>query len=85
MIIRRANINDAGQISGIYNFYILNSHHTFETEPVNADEMRKRISEIAENYPYMVAENGGEIFGYAYAARYKSRNSYKFSVELRFM
>nr|MBA3694987.1 N-acetyltransferase [Acidobacteriota bacterium] len=39
MNIRRANSDDAGQIAEIYNFYILNTHHTFETEPLSAEEM----------------------------------------------
>ncbi len=82
MIIRSVKSDDSEQIAEIYNFYILNSHHTFETEAITADEMRKRIAEISQNYPYLVAEDHGEIFGYAYAALYKPRRAYRFSVEV---
>ncbi|HEV8157990.1 MAG TPA: arsinothricin resistance N-acetyltransferase ArsN1 family B [Pyrinomonadaceae bacterium] len=81
MNIRRANSDDAGQIAEIYNFYILNTHHTFETEPLSAEEMRERVAEICENYPYLVAEENGEILGYVYATQFKLRQAYKHSVE----
>lgn len=82
MNICQVNLNDAGQIAKIYNFYVLNTHHTFETEAITADEMRKRIGEISNNYPFLVAEEDGEILGYAYAALYKPRQAYRFSVEV---
>ena len=81
MNIRRAKSDDAGQIAEIYNFYILNTHHTFETEPLSAEEMRERVAEICENYPYLVAEENGEILGYVYATQFKLRQAYKHSVE----
>jgi len=81
MNIRRANSDNAGQIAEIYNFYILNTHHTFETEPLSAEEMRERVAEICESYPYLVAEENGEILGYVYATQFKLRQAYKHSVE----
>ncbi len=81
MNIRRAKSDDAGQIAEIYNYYILNTHHTFETEPLSAEEMRERVDEICENYPYLVAEENGEILGYVYATQFKLRQAYKHSVE----
>jgi phosphinothricin acetyltransferase len=44
--------------------------------------MQKRIAEILENYPFFVCEEKREIFGYAYAVRYKTRAAYRFSVEV---
>ena len=82
MKIRRIRIEDAEKIAEIYNFYVLNTHHTFETEAVTTDEMQKRIAEVAENYPFLIAETDGKIFGYAYAVRYKPRQAYRFSVEV---
>ena len=82
MKIRTANLEDAAAIAAIYNFYVENSHSTFETETVNESEMRRRVSEILKNYPFLVGEENGEIIGYAYAARYKSRAGYKYSVEI---
>lgn len=82
MNIRQVNLKDAEQIAEIYNFYVLNTHHTFETEAITADEMQKRIGEISNHYPFLIAETDGDVFGYAYAALYKPRQAYRFSVEV---
>lgn len=79
MNIRKVNAADAPQIAEIYNYYIKNTHQTFETEPLGADEMQRRIGEISENYPYLVAEEGGEILGYAYATQFKLSQEYEYS------
>jgi len=82
MKIRTANLEDAPAIAAIYNFYVETSHSTFETENVNESEMRRRVSEILENYPFLVGEENSEIIGYAYASRYKTRAGYRHSVEV---
>ncbi len=81
MKIRKVELTDAAQIAEIYDYYILNTHHTFETEPLSAEDMRKRIAETVENYPYLVAEFEGEIQGYVYATQFKLRQAYEHSVE----
>jgi phosphinothricin acetyltransferase len=73
MIIRPTKIADVAQIAEIYNFYIQNTHHTFETDPVGFEEMQKHISEIVKEYPYLVFEENKEILAFAYTAQYKSR------------
>ncbi|MEP6902957.1 MAG: N-acetyltransferase family protein [Actinomycetota bacterium] len=82
MNIRSVNLEDAAQIAEIYNYYIKNTHQTFETEPLGANEMQERIREISEDYPYLVAEENGEIYGYAHASRFKMRQAYEFSAEV---
>jgi phosphinothricin acetyltransferase len=82
MIVRKVEVTDSAQIAAIYNFNIENTHHTFETEPVNSVEMQNRIETIIVNYPFFVAEENGEIFAYAHAAQYKSRCAYKSSAEI---
>lgn len=81
MNIRKVELSDAAQIADIYDYYILNTHHTFETEPLSGEEMRERIAETSEEYPYLVAEFDGVIQGYIYAAQFKLRQAYKHSVE----
>jgi L-amino acid N-acyltransferase YncA len=82
MNIRPVNLADAGQIAEIYNYYIRNTPQTFETEPLSADEMRARIAEVSEDYPYLVAEENGEVFGYSYATQFKLRQAYAYSAEV---
>ena len=80
-MIRSAQPSDAEAICEIYNYYVLNTCVTFEEEVVSADEMRKRIKTILEKYPWVVYEQEGEVIGYAYASEWKSRCSYRYSVE----
>lgn len=82
MNIRKVELKDAAQIAEIYNYYIQNTHQTFETEPLSADEMQTRIGETISSYPYLVAEEDGEILGYAYAAQFKLRQAYAYSAEV---
>lgn len=82
MNIRKVKLEDAEQIAGIYNYYIRNTHHTFETELLEAEVMRERIGEVNEDYPYLVAEDNGEICGYAFATQFKLRQAYAFSAEV---
>lgn len=83
MQTRFASPSDAVAVVSIYNHYIDNSYATFEVEPIDADEMLRRIEEIqAAAYPFLVCENGGEIVGFAYANRYKTRAAYRHSVEV---
>lgn len=82
MKIRSAKINDGGQITEIYNYYIHQTHHTFETEPITSIEMQNRIEDITKDYPFLVAEEDGEILGYAYSTKYKTRQAYRHSVEV---
>ena len=82
MNIRPIKFSDAEQITEIYNFYVLNTHHTFETEPVSFEEMRNRIGAIVKDYPYFVAEENDQILAFAYAAQYKSRCAYRSSIEV---
>jgi len=82
MEIRNANLTDAAQVAEIYNYYIKNTHQTFETESISAEEMRERIVEISQDFPFLVAEDDGEIYGYAYAAQFKLRQAYEYSAEV---
>lgn len=76
-----ATPEDAERICGIYNYYILNTPISFEEEPVSVDEMRQRIETVTKEYPWLIHEDNGEIIGYAYASRWKTRSAYRFSVE----
>jgi L-amino acid N-acyltransferase YncA len=82
MIIRKAEPKDASQVADVYNYYIQQTHHTFETEPLSAEEMQKRIEDTTEDYPFLVAEENGEIVGYAYATQFKLRQAYEYASEV---
>ena len=79
--IRLASETDAEQIAAIYGPIVLNAAISFEIEPPGAEEMRCRISDTLQRYPWLVCEHGGEILGYAYASQYRTRAAYQWSVD----
>lgn len=80
-MLRNATSDDAGAICAIYNHYIANTIVTFEEVELGESEMRDRIVEISAALPWYVFEADGRVVGYAYASRWKSRCSYRYSVE----
>ena len=81
-MIRQAKNSDAAMIAEIYNYYVLNTCITFETDPLSVEEMSQRISECQDNgLPWLVAEHANKIVGYAYASKWKGRCAYRYSVE----
>ncbi|MDR2121363.1 MAG: GNAT family N-acetyltransferase [Tannerella sp.] len=80
-MIRKVKKEDAEEIAAIYNYYVVHTAITFETEPVSEEEMRERIVRISAKYPYFVYEKDGFIAGYCYAALWKKRKAYGRTVE----
>lgn len=82
MQLRAVTPDDAADLAHIYNHYIAKTVITFETEPVSAEDMRQRVVEtLALPLPWLVAERGGAVLGYACASRWKGRCAYRFAVE----
>jgi phosphinothricin acetyltransferase len=80
-MIRSCQPSDAAQICAIYNHFIRETVVTFEEVPVAEREMAQRIEEVTERFPWFVWEQDGSIAGYAYAAPWRARAAYRFSVE----
>jgi phosphinothricin acetyltransferase len=80
-MIRPAQPTDAAAIAAIYNHYILHTPITFEEAAVTEGEMVARMAAIQPALPWLVAEEGGAVVGYAYAGPWKSRAAYRHSVE----
>jgi L-amino acid N-acyltransferase YncA len=83
MTIRAATLSDAAAIADIYNHYVKETVVTFEEGPVSAAEIARRIEEVqSASLPWLVAEEGPDVAGYAYATRWKARSGYRFSAEI---
>jgi L-amino acid N-acyltransferase YncA len=83
MMIRPVTKADAAQICAIYNHYIETSVISFELTPVSIEQMVLRIEQInALGLPWLVATDGEQLLGYAYATTWKARIAYRFSVEI---
>ena len=79
--IRLAKLSDAEVIQNIYKPYVLESPISFEIIPPSSDEMKSRISDTLEKFPWLVYEHDNVVVGYAYASPYKSRCAYSWSAE----
>jgi L-amino acid N-acyltransferase YncA len=82
IVVHAANEADMAAVRDIYAHYVLHSLATFEETPPTLDEMlgRRRAS-VELGLPYLVADARGEILGFAYAAAYRSRPAYRFTIE----
>jgi len=81
-LIRPSTSADVTAISDIYAHHVMHGTATFEITPPTAEEIaRRRDAVIDEGLPFLVAECGGEIAGYAYAGLYRPRPAYRYTVE----
>lgn len=81
IVIRAACLDDAQRLSEIYAWYVENTAVTYEYDAPSAEEFRRRMAGIMKQYPYLVAERGGKLLGYAYAGRFREREAYKYNAE----
>lgn len=80
--VRPAVPGDLPAIAAIYGPYVEGSLITFETEPPDAATWRERLDALAtRGLPFLVAESGGAVVGYAYAGPWKERAAYRHTVE----
>lgn len=80
--VRPVTFADAVRVAEIYNPYVLDTAISFEESPVQTTEMATRIERLQESgLPWLVAEHDGHVAGYAYAAKWRERHAYRFSVE----
>lgn len=82
MDIRIATPGDAPAIQDIYRYYVENTAITFEFEVPSVEEFQRRIKKTLERYPYLVAEEDGEVIGYAYVGIFYDRRAYDWSAEM---
>ena len=79
--IRLATDSDAGAIADLYRPIVESTFISFETEPPDQEEMRRRIADTFPSYPWLVCDVSGKVAGYAYAASHRTRAAYRWSVD----
>ena len=80
--IRDATDADVGQIAAIYANEVATGVATFEEVAPTAQDMRARLTSIKHlGLPYLVAERGGMVLGYAYAGQFHPRAAYRYTLE----
>lgn len=78
--IRSASPADAEGIRAVYAPYVEQSPATFEEEVPSVEELRARMA-APPRRPWLVAESGGAIVGYAYASAHHTRASYRWAAD----
>jgi phosphinothricin acetyltransferase len=73
---------DAAACAAIYAPYVERTPISFEERPPDALEMEARIARNAATHPWLVAEQGGEVVGYAYARRHLDRAAYRWAADV---
>ena len=80
--IRNAAESDAAAVHAIYAHHVLHGTASYDIEPPPLESIADKIRWIlGECWPFLVAERGGAIVGYAYATRFRDRAAYRFTAE----
>lgn len=80
-VVRLARPDDAEALAGIYGPFVMGTPVSFEVHPPDSTEMRRRIVETLERFPWLVCDSGGEVLGYCYASAHRARSAYQWSVD----
>ncbi len=79
--LRTARPSDAAGLLAIYAPYVEATAISFETVVPSLEEFKQRMLNKLPRYPYIVAERGGELLGYAYLSPFVGRAAYDRAAE----
>lgn len=80
MHYRYATVEDAQAVHDIYGYYVEHTAVTFTTQNPDVDSYAEKISK--SRYAFWIAEENGEVIGFAYADRIRPHDAYLWDVEL---
>ena len=80
MRIRPAGDADAAAIAAVYAPYVTGSVISFEAEPPDAQEMQRRMT-ARPRLPWLVAVDGDDVLGFAYASAHRAREAYRWAAD----
>lgn len=81
-MLRPVTASDVAAVHAIYAHHVLHGTGTFELEPPDDAEMARRIDAVTSlGLPFLVAAEGDDVLGFAYAGPYRPRPAYRFTVE----
>jgi L-amino acid N-acyltransferase YncA len=81
-MIRPARPSDAPDILAIYAPFVTDTVVSFEFEPPDVEEIRRRVGETLDRWPWLVWEQDGSVRGYAYGSGHRARAAYQWCVEV---
>lgn len=82
IVVRPARERDIIETARIYGASVSTGTGSYELEAPTAEEMKRRFHAIVDGgFPYLVAEIGANVVGFAYAGAFRPRRAYRFTVE----
>jgi L-amino acid N-acyltransferase YncA len=73
---------DAAACAAIYAPHVTDGATSFEERAPSPEEIAARIARITATHPWLVAERGEVVVGYAYACRHRERPAYRWSTDV---
>ena len=83
VLVRPARDADLKAINDLYNHYVVETHITFDDEPMTMESRREWFTHYANKgrHRLLVATEDGQVIGYASSGRYRPKAGYLTSVE----
>jgi L-amino acid N-acyltransferase YncA len=82
-MVRHADARrDAAACAEIYAPYVVGSAVSFEEAAPTAAAFAERIAGVQATHPWLVAEEGGRVVGYAYASPHRDRAAYRWACDV---
>ncbi len=79
--IRPAALGDAAAVAAIYNDAVEKTTATFDTQPRSLEAQEKWLRDHGQRWPVLVAEQAGEVAGWASLSRWSERCAYDDTAE----
>lgn len=80
--VREAETADLTSVQEIYAHHVQTGLASFELEAPDLAEIERRVQSVrGHGLPFLVADLGGRVAGYAYAAPYRARPAYRYTLE----
>lgn len=79
--VRPATTADLGGVATIYDQQVFHGIATFDLEPPPVTVWERRVGSAAPGDHFLVADDDGEIAGFAYSSAYRDRPGYRMTRE----
>ncbi len=83
MVIRDADPGgDAAACAAIYAPFVAETAVSLEEEPPSAAEFAGRIERLSRTHPFLVADGGRGVIGFAYGSMHRERPGYRWAADV---
>ena len=81
--VRPATLDDFAALNDIYNQYVVETHYTFDVEPMSAEARLEwfKHHDTAGRYRVLLAVSEDRVVGFASSSRFRPKPAYETSIE----